>query len=60
MSSEINLNIKEANEKDINGIFNIYNDVILHSTAIYEEEIMPFNKQVKWFTDKKNLDIQFM
>ena len=45
--------IREATENDLPGILEIYNDVILHTTAVYDYEPHTIEMRRQWFTTKK-------
>lgn len=45
--------IREANEKDLMDILEIYNDAILNTTAIYAYKPHTIEDRVKWYEQKK-------
>lgn len=45
--------IREASEKDLNGILEIYNDAILSTTAIYAYKIQTLEEKKQWYKEKK-------
>ncbi|ANY70192.1 phosphinothricin acetyltransferase [Paenibacillus sp. BIHB 4019] len=45
--------IREALNKDLPEILNIYNDAILHTTAVYCYEADTLNGRIQWFNNKK-------
>lgn len=45
--------IREATEKDLMDILEIYNDAILNTTAIYDYTPHNFEERVKWYEKKK-------
>ena len=47
--------IREANEKDIMDILEIYNDAILNTTAIYAYKPHTIDDRIQWY-EKKKLD----
>lgn len=46
--------IRLAEEKDLEGILEIYNDAILNTTAIYNYKPYTIKDIQQWFADKKN------
>lgn len=44
--------IRQANEKDLNDILEIYNDAILNTTAIYTYKAQTFEERKLWFNNK--------
>jgi len=47
--------IREASEKDLKDILEIYNDAILNTTAIYAYKVQTFEEKKQWY-DKKRQD----
>ncbi len=45
--------IREANEKDLKDILEIYNDAILNTTAIYAYKIQTLEERKQWYEKKK-------
>ncbi|GFZ30253.1 N-acetyltransferase [Clostridium zeae] len=45
--------IREANEKDLKDILEIYNDAILNTTAIYAYKIQTLEEKKQWYEKKK-------
>lgn len=45
--------IREASEKDIKDILEIYNDAILNTTAIYAYKIQTLEEKKQWYEKKK-------
>lgn len=45
--------IREANEKDLKDILEIYNDAILNTTAIYAYKIQTLEDRKQWYEKKK-------
>lgn len=45
--------IREASEKDLKGILEIYNDAILNTTAIYAYKIQSLEEKKQWYEKKK-------
>ena len=45
--------IRHATENDLPGILAIYNDVILHTTAVYEYEPHTLEMRRQWFSTKQ-------
>ena len=45
--------IREASEKDLKGILEIYNDAILNTTAIYAYKIQTLEEKKQWYEKKK-------
>jgi L-amino acid N-acyltransferase len=44
--------IRNATEKDLHDILEIYNDAILNSTSVYEYEVFSYSYMEKWFEEK--------
>ncbi|MDO6450866.1 GNAT family N-acetyltransferase [Oceanobacillus profundus] len=44
--------IREATEKDLMGILHIYNDAILHSTAVYAYKPQTLESRQQWYEQK--------
>lgn len=49
--------IRQAQETDVPGILEIYNDAILHTTALYTYEPFTLPMMQQWFTDKTAKDL---
>jgi phosphinothricin acetyltransferase len=47
------INIREANESDLPQLLEIYNDIILHTTAVYDYEPHTLEMRKQWFETKK-------
>ncbi|WP_371373332.1 N-acetyltransferase family protein [Sporomusa aerivorans] len=45
--------IREANEKDLIYILEIYNDAILTTTAIYDYKAHTLDDRIQWYEKKK-------
>jgi len=45
--------IRKATKQDLDDILLIYNDAILHTTAVYDYEPYTYENRVKWFEDKE-------
>lgn len=45
--------IREATEKDLIDILEIYNDAILNTTAIYDYNVHTIEERIKWYEKKK-------
>jgi L-amino acid N-acyltransferase YncA len=45
--------IRPAEEKDLQGILEIYNDAILNTTAVYDYKLHTIEMRKKWFADKQ-------
>ncbi len=45
--------IREANEKDLMYILEIYNDAILNTTAIYDYKVHTLDDSIQWYEKKK-------
>ena len=52
MSDDVN--IRDAVEADLPAILEIYNDVILHTTAVYDYEAHTLEMRQKWFHDRRH------
>jgi L-amino acid N-acyltransferase len=46
------MTIRNANEKDLYDILEIYNDAILNTTSVYEYEVFSYAYMEKWFREK--------
>jgi phosphinothricin acetyltransferase len=46
--------IRDASEIDLPAILNIYNDVIINTTAVYSEKPHTLQMRTDWFNDRKN------
>lgn len=49
------LNVRKATEHDLPGMLAIYNDIILHTTAVWQYEPHTLEMRQEWFAVKKNL-----
>ncbi len=49
-----NVIIRNANNNDLQGILDIYNDVILNTTAVYSEQPHSLQMRTDWFNDRIN------
>jgi len=47
------INIREANESDLPQLLEIYNDIILHTTAVYDYEPHTLEMRKQWFETKR-------
>lgn len=47
------INIRSATENDLSGLLLIYNDIILHTTAVYDYEPHTLEMRRQWFDTKK-------
>lgn len=47
------INIREAIETDLPQLLSIYNDIILHTTAVYDYEPHTLEMRTQWFETKK-------
>jgi phosphinothricin acetyltransferase len=45
--------IRDANENDLSQLLNIYNDIILNSTAVYQYEVHTLQMRKEWFAAKQ-------
>ncbi|MDG0874923.1 N-acetyltransferase family protein [Paenibacillus thiaminolyticus] len=45
--------IREATEQDLPAILEIYNDAIIHSTAVYSYEPQSLEQRTEWFRQKR-------
>lgn len=45
--------IREATENDLNKLLEIYNDIILHTTAVYQYETHTFEMRKEWLEMKQ-------
>jgi phosphinothricin acetyltransferase len=45
--------ISNATESDLQPILDVYNDAILHTTAVYQEEMHTLAMRRKWFEEKR-------
>jgi len=50
----MSVEIREARENDIQGILEIVNYAITHTTAIYHYDLQTYEEQLTWFQDKKS------
>lgn len=49
-----NIIIRDANEGDLPAILNIYNDVIINTTAVYSEQPHTLQMRKDWYLDRVN------
>ena len=49
---QIEIIIRQATEKDLQGILEIYNDAIVNTTAVYDYKPHTVEMRMKWFEDK--------
>jgi|SRR5580700_8985697 L-amino acid N-acyltransferase YncA len=47
------MELRDAQEGDVSGILEIYNDVIAHSTAIYSEQPVSLEDRLIWLRDRR-------
>ncbi|MEO6452756.1 MAG: N-acetyltransferase family protein [Ginsengibacter sp.] len=47
------ITVREANENDLNELLEIYNEVILHTTAVYQYEVHTLEMRREWFATKQ-------
>jgi L-amino acid N-acyltransferase len=47
------INVREAIENDLPQLLSIYNDIILHTTAVYDYEPHTLEMRQQWFETKK-------
>jgi len=47
------ISIREASEADLEEILLIYNDVILHTTAVYDYEAHSIEQRKRWFEERR-------
>jgi L-amino acid N-acyltransferase YncA len=45
--------IRDAEEKDLSAILQIYNHVILNTTSVYSEEPHTYEMRLSWYNDRK-------
>lgn len=45
--------IREATENDLPGLLEIYNEIILHTTAVYQYEVHTLEMRKEWFWAKR-------
>jgi L-amino acid N-acyltransferase len=45
--------LRKAQESDLPSILDIYNDAILHTTAVYHYEPQTLDNRLQWFRDKQ-------
>lgn len=50
--------IREASEKDLKSILDIYNDAILNTTAIYAYKIQTLEEKKQWYEKRNKMDIR--
>ena len=48
--------IRDANESDLPVILDIYNDVIVNTTAVYSEKPHTLQMRMDWYLDRINND----
>ncbi len=51
------MHIRLATENDIPNILSIFNDALLHTTAVYSYQPASLEDQLEWFNHKKDSDI---
>jgi L-amino acid N-acyltransferase len=49
------MELYDASEADLDGILAIYNDVILHTTAVYSEIPVTLEDRLKWYRTRREL-----
>ena len=49
------INVRQANEDDLPAMLAIYNDIILHTTAVWQYETHTLEMRREWFATKKAL-----
>jgi L-amino acid N-acyltransferase YncA len=49
-----NINIRDAREDDLPSILNIYNDVIVNTTAVYSEKPHTLQMRKDWYQERVN------
>ena len=49
------INVRQANEDDLPAMLAIYNDIILHTTAVWQYETHTLEMRREWFAVKKEL-----
>ena len=47
------MTIRDANENDLSQLLDIYNDIILNSTAVYQYEVHTLRMRKEWFAAKQ-------
>ena len=47
------MTIRDANENDLSQLLDIYNDIILNSTAVYQYEVHTLQMRKEWFVAKR-------
>jgi L-amino acid N-acyltransferase len=47
------MEIREASETDAHGILRIYNDAVLHTTAIWNEQPSSLEQRLAWLAERK-------
>jgi len=52
--SAINIKIRDAREEDLQAILDIYNDVIVNTTAVYSEKPHTLEMRKNWYDDRIN------
>lgn len=51
--------IREAREKDLKGILEIYNDAILNTTAIYAYRTQTLEEKKQWYKKRSKTDTHY-
>ena len=49
------INVRQANEDDLPAMLAIYNDIILHTTAVWQYETHTLEMRREWFAVKKEM-----
>ncbi|AIK33562.1 putative phosphinothricin N-acetyltransferase [Bacillus anthracis] len=52
--------IREATEKDVIYILDIYNDAILNTTAVYTYKPVTLENRIDWYEQKRLMVIRFL
>ena len=47
------MTVRDANENDLSLLLDIYNDIILNSTAVYQYEVHTLQMRKEWFVAKR-------
>ncbi len=55
-----NITIRAATETDLEAILEIYNEVLVNSTATFEEELRPLSEFTVRYRDKKSAGIPWL
>ena len=53
LALKVSMHIREAIEDDLPQLLSIYNDIILHTTAVYDYEPHTLEMRKQWFDTKK-------